>query len=104
MSLDADWQRSYKNQVEIYQWLLRQNGLKVSNMAYFVYVNGQKDREAFDGKLEFDVKILPYEGDAGWLEDMLKDIKTSLLSPEIPEADPDCEYCSYREAAKVAGA
>lgn len=100
VSLDADWQRSYKNQVEIYQWLLRQNGLKVSNMAYFVYVNGQKDREAFDARLEFDVKILPYEGNDEWVDDLIKDIKTCLLSPILPDPDPDCEYCAYRGAAQ----
>ncbi len=30
-SLDEDWHRGYKRQLEIYQWLLRQNGFKVSN-------------------------------------------------------------------------
>lgn len=103
ITLDADWQRSYKNQAEIYQWLLRQNGFKVSNTAYFVYVNGQKDREAFDGKLEFTVKIIPYEGNGDWIENLLKDIKTCLLSPKIPVANPVCEYCAYREAAKRVG-
>ncbi|MCX6712911.1 MAG: PD-(D/E)XK nuclease family protein [Candidatus Vogelbacteria bacterium] len=101
VSLDADWQISYKNQVEIYQWLLRQNSLKVSNTAYFVYANGQKDRMAFDGKLEFTVKLIPYEGKADWVEDMLISIKSCLLSPELPEVDPNCEYCAYRAAAKA---
>jgi hypothetical protein len=31
VSLDAHWQVSYKRQMEIYQWLLRKNGLPVSN-------------------------------------------------------------------------
>lgn len=103
VSLDADWQQSYKNQAEIYQWLLRQNGFRVSDTAYFVYVNGQKDRAAFDGRLEFTVKILPYEGKADWVDNLLKEIKTCLLSPEIPEAEPDCEYCHYRQAARKVG-
>ena len=30
-SLDADWQIGYKRQMEIYQWLLRKNGFKVSD-------------------------------------------------------------------------
>lgn len=101
VSLDADWQKSYKNQAEIYQWLLRQNGLKVSNTAYFVYVNGQKDRAAFDGRLEFTVKIIPYEGETGWVEQTLLDAKSCLLSPKIPPAAPDCEYCAYRAAARA---
>jgi 2-isopropylmalate synthase len=35
--LDQEWQDSYKRQMDVYQWLLRQNGLKVSNTGYFVY-------------------------------------------------------------------
>ena len=58
VSLDADWQITYKRQVEIYQWLLRKNGFKVSNTAYFVYCNGRTDKESFDQKIEFRVKLI----------------------------------------------
>lgn len=103
ITLDADWQKSYKNQAEIYQWLLRQNDFPVSDIAYFVYVNGQKDRDSFNSKLEFVSKIIPYKGNTDWISDLLKDIKDCLMSPEIPEADPNCEYCSYRQAIKKLG-
>ena len=63
VTLDADWQIGYKRQMEIYKWLLRQKGFKVSKTGYFVYVNGRTDLEAFDGRLEFDVKLIPYQGD-----------------------------------------
>ena len=36
-ALDKEWQNGYKRQMEVYQWLLRQNGYKVSNTGYFVY-------------------------------------------------------------------
>jgi len=100
VSLDADWQIGYKRQMEIYQWLLRQNNFKVSNVGYFVYANGRKDREAFDGKLEFDVVILPYKGDDSWIDGALIDAHKCLMSDEIPEANPDCDFCKYREAVK----
>src|SRR3989344_1553023 len=61
-STTDDLYDSYKRQMEIYQWLFRKNGFEVSDTGYFVYVNGRTDSEAFDGKLEFDVQILPYEG------------------------------------------
>lgn len=35
-----DWAGGYRRQAEIYQWLLRKNGLRVSNTAYFVYCTG----------------------------------------------------------------
>jgi len=47
INLDADWQIGYKRQMEIYQWLFRKNDFKVSNIGYFVYANGIKDKEAF---------------------------------------------------------
>jgi hypothetical protein len=62
-TLDAEYRQGYKRQMEVYQWLVRQNGFKVSNTGYFVYANGRKDLKAFDGKLEFDVDLLDYEGD-----------------------------------------
>lgn len=98
VNLDAEWQDGYKRQVEVYQWLFRQNGFKVSDTAYFVYANGQKDREAFDGKLEFDVKIIPYKGNSDWVSDILVEIKKCLNGGEIPDADLDCDYCSYNKA------
>src|SRR6266850_408787 len=39
VSIDSDWQISYKRQLEVYQWLLRQNGFQVSDTGYFVYTN-----------------------------------------------------------------
>lgn len=98
VNLDADWQDGYKRQMEIYQWLLRRNGLKVSNTGYFVYCNGRTDVEAFDGKLEFDIDLLPYTGDDSWVEGTLKEIKKCLNS-KMPEANPECDYCNYRKAA-----
>lgn len=102
VSLDAEWQKGYKNQMEIYQWLFRQNGFKVSSIGYFVYVNGRRDAEAFDGKLEFEVKLIPYEGDPSWIESTLLKLKECLVAQDIPPADPDCDYCLYREHAGMA--
>lgn len=98
VSLDAEWQDGYKRQMEVYQWLLRQNGLDVSDTGYFVYVNGRTDVDTFDGKLEFDVKIIPYTGDDSWMEGTLLEIKKCLDSNEIPLSGEGCDYCPYREA------
>jgi len=100
VTLDAEWQDGYKRQMEFYQWLLRQNGFDVSDTGYFVYVNGRTDLEAFDGKLEFDVKIIPYEGKDDWIEGTLKKLKACLDADKVPEAGDDCDYCLYREAAR----
>lgn len=100
---DTRWHNQYRRQMEIYQWLLgNQPGFTVSDTGYFVYVNGQKDREAFDAKLEFSIKIIPYTGDRTWIPDVLKRAKTCLDSDKVPKQSPTCEHCEYRLEAKKA--
>ena len=102
VNIDAEWQQGYKRQIEIYQWLMRKNGFKVSNTGYFVYVNGRTDRKAFDGKLEFDIKIIPYEGNDSWVEKALQDVKQCLMSDKLPSASAECDFCTYRKAVQDA--
>src|SRR3989338_4785397 len=97
-ALDKDWHIGYKRQMEVYQWLLRRNGLPISDTGYFVYCNGRADKKAFDGKLEFDVTLIAYQGSDAWVEPTLRDLKACLDADHIPDADPDCDYCRYREA------
>ncbi len=96
VNIDADWQDGYKRQLEIYQWLFRKNEFNVSNTGYFVYCNGSTDKKAFDAKLEFDVKLIPYTGSSDWVEDVLFEIKTCLDSPTLPPYNDSCDYCIYR--------
>ncbi|MFC1700655.1 PD-(D/E)XK nuclease family protein [Patescibacteria group bacterium] len=98
VNIDANWQICYKRQIEIYQWLFRQNGFKVSNVGYFVYANGITDKKAFDAKLEFDISIIPYKGDDSWVEQAVIDAHKCLMSDKLPQADDDCDYCRYRKA------
>lgn len=100
VSLDAKWQDGYKRQVEVYQFLLRQNGFKVSDIAYFVYANGKLDKKAFDSKIEFDVRLIPYKGNDNWIKKVLIDIKKCLDRDGLPESNKDCDYCQYRQEAK----
>ena len=102
VNLDADWQIGYKRQVEIYQWLFRKNGFKVSDLAYFVYCNGNTDKEAFDGKLEFDISILTYKGDGKWIDQIIFDMYNCLKSNNLPPSGEDCDFCRYRESAMEA--
>jgi len=91
---------SYFRQMEIYQWLLRQNGFKVSSTGYFVYCNGRKDREAFDGKLEFDIEIVSHEGNGDWIEKTIVGAKKCLMEEKMPDSTEDCDFCKYRRAAE----
>lgn len=100
LSIDANWQKTYKRQMELYQWLFRRNGFKVSEIGYFVYCNGITDKEAFDGKLEFDIEIIPYKGHQDWIEPVLFEIKRCLSEDKIPLESKDCDFCKYRLAVE----
>ena len=98
VSLDADWQIGYKLQMDFYQWLLRCNGFTVSDTGFFVYCNGDTDKAAFDGNLEFDIKLIPYTGNDGWVETAIKDAHACLVADSIPASGEACDLCNYYNA------
>lgn len=102
VSLDADWQIGYKRQAEVYQYLFRKNGFKVSDTAYFVYCNGKTDRDRFDKRLEFDISVIPYVGNADWVEAKVREAFECLTGPKPPEHSEECDYCQYSLALKRA--
>ena len=96
--LNEDWQRSYKRQIEIYQWLLRQNGFKVSERAYWVYANGDVSRPAFGKSLNFRMTVIPYDGKDDWVEGHIMAAKECLMRDTAPDAAEDCEWCEFAAA------
>lgn len=101
VSLEADWQISYKRQVEFYQWVLRGMGFPVSDTAWFVYCNGDVSLSSFDASLKFNFTMIPYVGNTDWIEPALRDAAQTYLLEEIPEPSESCTYCKYaREAVR----
>ncbi|GAB4484283.1 MAG: hypothetical protein OHK006_08190 [Thermodesulfovibrionales bacterium] len=95
LSLDRAWHAGYKRQIEVYQWLLRKNGLDVSDRAYFLYCNGKVGQESFGGRLEFDLALIPYDASDAWVEDALREAKACLDADQMPESARNCEFCGY---------
>lgn len=106
VSINSGWQISYKRQMEVYQWLLRQNGLTVQNTGYFVYTNGRLDLDGFYNRIEFRTKVIPYTGDDAWVEPTLRKMK-ACMEGEMPAVGVsimggECEFCAYaRERTKL---
>lgn len=96
---DSSWEEQYRRQIGVYQWLLAQKGYEVAPTGYFVYANARSDKEAFDAQLEFEVTLVPCEGELDWIEPTLRKIKDCLESDVIPPVGSRCEHCPYREAA-----
>lgn len=101
VNIDAEWQEGYKRQMEVYQWLFRRNGFEVSNIGYFVYCNGDADKEAFDAKLEFEIKVIPYKGNDDWVEETIAEMKRCLMSDILPLTGDGCDFCAYFSAREM---
>ena len=95
VTIDEEWQDGYRRQMDFYQWLLRNNGFKVSDDGYFVYCNGDKQKESFDNKVHFNVSVLKYTGDTSWIEKTIEKIKILLDNDIIPVFNEECDYCIY---------
>lgn len=102
VNLNADWQNSYKRQMEIYQWLLRQNGFTVSDTGYFVYANGSTEADGFYDKVEFKTKIIAHTGTSDWVDATVVAMKQCLDGdmPAVGESimGGECEHCAYARA------
>jgi CRISPR/Cas system-associated exonuclease Cas4 (RecB family) len=99
VDIDSEWQIAYKRQMEVYQWLLRQNGFKVQNTGYFVYTNGRIDLDGFHNRVEFRTKVIPYTGNDSWVEPTILQMK-ACMEGDMPAVGlaamgGDCEFCSY---------
>ena len=99
-TLNQEYRQAYKRQMEIYQWLFRRNGFKVAKTGFFVYCDGNAGKESFSGKLEFDISLLPYEGDDFWVEQTLFNIRQCLAADEFQKASEACDFCKYRMASQ----
>ena len=100
ISLDDEYKAGYKRQIEIYQWIFRKLGFKVSDVGYFVFANAGKNRDKFDGRLDFEVSIIPYKGNDSWIEKTIVAIKKCLDADTIPSAGDGCEHCGFVELAR----
>jgi hypothetical protein len=108
ITLEGAYKSGYKRQLEIYQWIMRQNGFSVSDVGYFLFVNG--DQHFVDGMLEkdrdkanmsFEVQLIEYKGDDSWVERKIMDLKDCLIKPSCPDhsisgfgpkGDKECDY------------
>ena len=110
VSLEGKWKAAYKRQMEMYQFILRAKGFDVSDLGYFVYVDGQHlGRNGMIDKFEpgeawmlFNTSLLEYHGDDSWVEPALFEIKNLLISADCPKHSDECEFGIFlREVEEV---
>ncbi len=90
-----DYPKSYKRQLEMYQWLFRKNGFKVSNTAYLLYYNGLKNESMFNQVLKFESHLIKIECNDAWVSQVLIEATNLLKAEEYPKGSISCDTCSY---------
>ena len=95
--LGQPYHKTWKNQLEIYGYLLKKNGFKVSEDSYIVFCNASLEPKEWNEKLIFEVQVINYKIDYTWVEDVLDKIKDLLHRDKIPSfSNPDhCDMCRY---------
>ena len=100
-SIEVGWGEGYKRQMEIYQWLFRQAGHKVSNTGYFLYVNGSKQggfyREGTHGAMNFATTLIAYDGDDSWVHAKVVEAMDCYNADDTPTKGDECDNCRYYE-------
>ena len=96
------WHDMYRRQMEIYQWLLKQNGFEVSDIGYFVYATGSWAHDQFDNVVNFETHVFPHQGKNDWVDKTLNTMKKVMDSKEMPPVGKQvmnpskpCEFCDY---------
>ena len=91
---------AYQRQMDVYHWLLVNNGVSMSPITYFVYAIGNASAAMFPDSMRFDMKVKAYRVNTAWIEPTLVEILECLETPikNMPPRSPNCDDCKYRQA------
>ena len=90
-----EYPKGYRRQLEMYQWLFRKNGFKVSDTAYLVYFNGLKNEPMFNQTLKFELHLIKLVCNDSWVSKAISDAKNLMDKDIYPEGSFGCETCRY---------
>ena len=107
---EPDYKASYRRQMDMYQWIMRRKGFAVSDIGYFVYVDGQHigkkgmidESNPNKAYMEFNTAVIPYEADDSWVEKALTEAKQTLTLKNCPSHAEGCENARFLADAKKA--
>ena len=101
--MNDKWKGAYKRQMDVYIWIMKQNGFDVSDTGYFLYCDGDRfTDEPFLGKTDarmiFKMHLFDYESDQSWVENILQEIKEVLYLETCPQHSEGCEHGDFIES------
>lgn len=97
---EGSWHDMYRRQMEIYQWLFKQNGFKVNDTGYFVYATGSWAHDRFDNVVKFETHIFGHHGNSDWVDKTILEMKQVMDNNTMPPVGVaamggSCDFCSY---------
>ena len=69
-----------------------------------IYVDNKNDldqfenivvKDKFNNKIDFEVSLIPYKTNTGWINEKIVEMKKVLNYEKIPDINIDCEKCAY---------
>ena len=90
--LKEDTAHMYKDQVNIYNFLLRKNGYKTEDYAYLLFYMPEKVLET--GEIIFKSELIKMKVDVEHAEILFKRA-IKIIKGECPESGKDCKYCKW---------
>ena len=95
LNLNYNWNITNKRQASFYAYLFKKHGYQINNTGYFIYSIANTDKSTFNEKLEFEMRVLPYQIDYSWIEKAIQDIRNCLDQEFVPAPKYDCNYCNF---------
>lgn len=99
-SLDKPWHSTYKRQLEFYSWVLRKNGLKVSESAFILYINADPLSSSIKKGVQVKATLIEHKCDLSWVEKEIQNAHNILTGKVSPISSSNCAYCHYAEEKK----
>tara|TARA_Y100000310_G_C20651118_1_gene799520 strand:+ start:597 stop:1274 length:678 start_codon:yes stop_codon:yes gene_type:complete len=90
--LKEDTHLHYKDQMDIYNFLLRKNGRKTEDYGYLLFYYPQDVNEK--GDVVFQTRLIKLDVDVGNAESIFRRAIDVLNGP-IPAATEDCKFCNW---------
>tara|TARA_Y100001968_G_C19353584_1_gene715991 strand:- start:27 stop:887 length:861 start_codon:yes stop_codon:yes gene_type:complete len=95
--LEDPYHDGYKIQMNFYAYLLLGMGFDVHPTSYFLVCNAKRDDDGFHKRMNFDEYLIPYNWDAGGIEQQVDEMVDLMNQYEIPEPNQSCKNCAYSE-------
>jgi CRISPR/Cas system-associated exonuclease Cas4 (RecB family) len=89
------YHEGYKIQMDFYAFLLQEMGFEVSETAFFLVCNANRQAKGFFGELKFSETFIPYHWKTDWIPGKVTEMIDLMNEEDLPDPQPSCKNCAY---------